>query len=377
MVAVLSVYITIYSCVVPFAKGAPWRFPGPANLLEATTMIIVMQVGSTEKDIEYIQSHLEGRELSGHLSQGVERTVIGVVGQTYPELRDELELLPGVREVIPISRPYKLSSREFEPTNTVVRIGDLAIGGGGLVVFAGPCAVESEEQVMSTARAVKAGGAQVLRGGAFKPRTSPYSFRGMGEDGLKILAQAREETGLPVITEVMAPHDVEMVARYADILQVGARNMQNFPLLDEVGRLDKPVMLKRGFAATYEDWLLAGEYIMAGGNRQLMLCERGIRTFETYTRNTLDLTAIPVIKRLSHLPVVADPSHGTGKWYLVTPLALAAAAVGADAIIVEVHPNPDTALSDGAQSLTFENFNMLMIQVRAVREATEKAAAQF
>ena len=338
-------------------------------------MIVVMQLNCTEKEIEGVQTHLERRGLQGHLSQGVERTVIGVVGQTYPELRDELEILEGVREVVPISRPYKLTSRDFEPANTVIQVGDARVGGGGLVVFAGPCSVESEEQVLATARAVKAAGAQVLRGGAFKPRTSPYSFRGMGEEGLKFLDQARAETGLPIITEVMAPHDVELVSQYADILQIGARNMQNFSLLDEVGRGHKPVMLKRGLSATYEDWLLAGEYIMAGGNRQLILCERGIRTFETYTRNTLDLAAIPVIKRLSHLPVVVDPSHGTGKWYLVTPLAVAAAAVGADALIVEVHPNPDMALSDGAQSLTFENFGKLMKQVRAVRKAVEQVTA--
>ena len=338
-------------------------------------MIVVMQVNSTEQDILGVQNHLERRGLQGHLSLGVERTVIGVVGQAYPELRDELELLAGVQEVVIISRPYKLTSREFEPADTIIKVGDVTIGGGQLVVFAGPCAVESQEQVRTTALAVKASGAQILRGGAFKPRTSPYSFRGMGEDGLKILSEAREETGLPIITEVMAPGDVELVSRYADILQVGARNMQNFSLLDEVGKADKPVMLKRGFSATYEDWLMAGEYVMAGGNRQLMLCERGIRTFETYTRNTLDLTAVPVIKRLSHLPVVADPSHGTGKWYLVTSLAVAAAAVGADALIVEVHPNPDTALSDGAQSLTLENFDKLMAKVRAVRAAIEQVDA--
>ena len=337
-------------------------------------MIVVMQLDCTAKDIQGVQEHLDKRGLQGHLSQGVERVVIGVVGQTYPELRDELEFLAGVREVVPISRPYKLTSREFQPDNTVIRFGGVTVGGGELVVFAGPCALESEEQVMATARAVKAAGAQVLRGGAFKPRTSPYSFRGLGEDGLKMLAEARAETGMPVITEVMDTRDVELVSRYADVLQIGTRNMHNFTLVEEVGKAGKPVMLKRGFSATYEDWLLAGEYIMATGNRQLMLCERGIRTFEHYTRNTLDLTAIPVIKRLSHLPVVVDPSHATGKWYLVTPMAVAAAAVGADALIVEVHPNPDTALSDGAQSLTFQNFEKLMRQIKAVRKAAEQVA---
>ncbi len=337
-------------------------------------MIVVMQLDCTAENIQGVQEHLGKRGLQGHLSQGVERIVIGVVGQTYPELADELEVFAGVREVVRISRPYKLTGREFQPANTVIKVGGVTIGGEELVVLAGPCAVESEEQMMATARAVKVAGATVLRGGAFKPRTSPYSFRGLGEDGLKLLEQARAETGMPVITEVMDTRDVDLVSRYADILQIGARNMQNFVLLEEVGKAGKPVMLKRGFAATYEDWLLAGEYVMATGNRQLMLCERGIRTFEHLTRNTLDLAAVPVIKRLSHLPIVADPSHGTGKWYLVTPLAMAAVAVGADALMVEVHPNPDTALSDGAQSLTFENFDKLMKRVKAIRKVAGHVA---
>ena len=270
-----------------------------------------------------------------------------------------------------MSKPYKLASREFAPEDTVVSIGDnrVRIGGGEFVVFAGPCAVESEEQTVATARAVKAMGATVLRGGAFKPRTSPYSFRGMGEDGLKILSTASKETGMPIITEVMSPRDVELVSRYADVLQIGARNMQNFSLLDEVGKANKPAMVKRGFSATYEDLLLSAEYVMAGGNKQVILCERGIRTFETFTRNTMDLNAIPAIHRLSHLPIVVDPSHATGKWYLVTPLARAGAAVGADGLIIEVHPNPDQAKCDGAQSLTFDNFSKLMAQVSAIREA--------
>ena len=329
-------------------------------------MIVVMNTNCTEEEINGVQKHLRGRGLQGHLSTGVERTVVGVVGQTYPELRDELEILPGVREVVPISRPYKLSGREFKPENTIIQVGDVTIGGDELVVIAGPCAVETEEQVMATAKAVKAAGAKILRGGAFKPRTSPYSFRGLGIAGLKILAEAREETGLPIITEIISPQDVDSVSQYADILQIGARNMQNFVLLDEVGRTKKPVMLKRGFAATYEDWLLAAEYLLSEGNTQVMLCERGIRTFESYTRNTLDVAAIPVIKRLSHLPVIADPSHGTGKWYLVSPLAAAAVAAGAHGLMIEVHPNPDAARSDGAQSLTFENFERLMVQVKAI-----------
>jgi 3-deoxy-7-phosphoheptulonate synthase len=326
-------------------------------------MIVVMKVDSGQKEIDEILKRLDERGLAGHLSRGMERTVIGVVGQTYPELRDMLELLPGVEEVIPITRPYKLSSREFQPQDTVIEVGDIAIGGGELVVMAGPCAVESEEQVLETARAVKAAGANILRGGAFKPSTSPYGFRGLGEEGLKILAQARKEIGMPIITEVLAPDDVELVARYADILQVGARNMQNFSLLDEVGKVNKPIMLKRGLSATIQEWLLSAEYILSQGNRQVLLCERGIRTFETYTRNTMDISAIPVIEKVSHLPIIADPSHGTGKWYLVAPVALAAVAAGADGVMIEVHPSPDSALKDGAQSLTFDNFQRLMAQL--------------
>jgi len=338
-------------------------------------MIVVMKVGCEEKEITGVMERLAQEGLAGHLSRGVERTVIGVVGQVYPELRDILEMLPGVAEVIRISRPYKLSGREFQPEDTQIQVGPVTIGGDHMVVMAGPCAVESEEQVLSTARAVKAAGAHILRGGAFKPRTSPYSFRGKGEEGLKILAAARDETGLPVITEVMAPEDVELVARYADILQIGARNMQNFILLDEVGRSGKPAMLKRGMSSTVEEWLLAAEYILAQGNRQIMLCERGIRTFETYTRNTMDVSAIPVVRKLSHLPVIGDPSHGTGRWDLVTPLAMAAVAAGAHGLMVEVHPNPDQALTDGAQSLTFDNFAKLMNGVKAVAQAVGRPLA--
>ena len=334
-------------------------------------MIVIMSASSTQQDVDRVQRHLGERGLRGQLNQGVERTVIGMLGEVYPELQNELELMGGVSEAVRISKPYKLASREFTPNDSVIKIGagGVSVGGGSFVVFAGPCAVESEDQVMTTARAVKKAGASVLRGGAFKPRTSPYSFRGLGEDGLKILAAASQETGLPVITEVMSTRDVELVSRYADVLQLGARNMQNYSLLDELGKADKPVMVKRGLSATYEDWLLAAEYVMAGGNTQVILCERGIRTFETFTRNTMDLNAVPAIHRLSHLPVVADPSHGTGRWYLVTPMARAAAAVGADGLIIEVHPNPDEAKSDGAQSLTLENFANLMEEVTAIRES--------
>ncbi len=329
-------------------------------------MLVVMKKDSSEQELAGVMQKLTQSGLTGHMSKGVERTVIGVVGQTYPEMRDTLELLPGVDEVIPISKPYKLSSREFQPENTTIKVGDVVLGGDKLAIIAGPCAVESERQILDTAKAVRAAGACILRGGAFKPSTSPYQFRGLGKQGLEMLAMARAETGLPFITEVLTPQDVDLVAEYADILQVGARNMQNFNLLDEVGKVNKPVMLKRGMSATIQEWLLSAEYILSQGNRQLILCERGIRTFETYTRNTLDISAIPIIKKLSHLPIIGDPSHGTGKWYLVAPLALAVVAAGADGLMIEVHPNPDQALKDGAQSLTFENFEQLMQQVAPV-----------
>jgi len=339
-------------------------------------MMVIMRKGYTEEELTDILKRLEEVGLSGHTIVGVERTVVGVVGQVYPELADDLETMPGVDDIVPISKPYKLASREFKPDDTAIKVGDVVIGGGRTVVMAGPCAVESEEQLMATAQAVKAAGAHILRGGAFKPRTSPYTFRGLEEKGLQILKAAREETGLPVITEVMTVRDVELVARYADILQIGARNVQNFFLLEEVGRVGKPVLLKRGFASTVQDWLLSAEYIISQGNREVILCERGIRTFETATRNTMDLSAIPLVKRLSHLPVVSDPSHGTGKWYLVEPMAMASIAAGADGLLVEVHPNPDRALSDGAESLTFENFRRLMERAKAVSEALGRPLAE-
>jgi 3-deoxy-7-phosphoheptulonate synthase len=332
-------------------------------------MMVIMKKGHSEEELTAILKRLEETGLSGHTIQGVERTVVGVVGQVYPELADELETMPGVDDIVPISKPYKLASREFKPDDTAIKVGNVTVGGGRTVVMAGPCAVESEDQLMATARAVKAAGGHILRGGAFKPRTSPYSFRGLEEKGLQILAAARQETGLPIITEVMTVRDIDLVARYADILQIGARNAQNFVLLEEVGRAGKPVLLKRGFASTVQDWLLSAEYVISTGNRQVMLCERGIRTFETATRNTMDLSAIALAKRLSHLPVISDPSHGTGKWYLVEPMAMASIAAGADGLIMEVHPNPDRALSDGSQSLTFENFRLLMERAQAVTQA--------
>lgn len=338
-------------------------------------MIVVMKVGSSDSDIGSVVNRIESAGLKTHVSQGVERTIIGVVGQIYPELQDMLEMLHGVDEVIRVSKPYKLSSREFHPLDTTVEIGDVTIGGKEIVVMAGPCAVESEQQLFETANAVKAAGANILRGGAFKPSTSPYQFRGLGEQGLQLLARVRKEVGLPIITEVLSISDVELVAECADILQIGARNMQNFSLLEEVAKTGKPVMLKRGISATVQEWLLAAEYVLDQGNGKLILCERGIRTFETYTRNTMDISVIPIIEKVSHLPIIADPSHGTGKWYLVIPMALAAVAAGADGIMVEVHPHPDMALKDGAQSLTFANFQQLMSQIKFVAKAVGRNIA--
>jgi len=338
-------------------------------------MIVVMKTGCSQDEISHVTKRIEDIGLKAHISKGIEHTVIGVLGKVFPELRDTLELLPGVDQVIPVSKPYKLASREFHPQDTIVKINGVAIGGNEIVVMAGPCAIESEEQLLATARAIKAAGATVLRGGAFKPRTSPYQFRGLGESGLKILAEVGEETQMPIITEVMAPNDVDLVAKYADILQIGARNMQNFILLDEVGKTKKPVLLKRGLSSNFQEWLLAAEYILAQGNEQVILCERGIRTFETYTRNTMDISAIPIIEKVSHLPIVADPSHATGKWYLVPPLALAAVAAGADGLLIEVHPNPDLALADGPQSLTFDNFRLLMSQILPIAEARNRKLA--
>jgi 3-deoxy-7-phosphoheptulonate synthase len=334
-----------------------------------------MKVGSSQDEISRVKNRIEAGGLKAHISEGVEHTVIGVLGQVFPELRDALELLPGVDQVIPVSKPYKLASREFHPQDTIVELNGVVIGGNEIVVMAGPCAVESEEQLLATAHAVKAAGATVLRGGAFKPRTSPYQFRGLGEDGLKLLAQAGKETQMPIITEVMSPDHVDLVAKYADILQIGARNMQNFALLDEVGKLKKPVLLKRGLSSSIQEWLLAAEYVLAQGNEQVILCERGIRTFETSTRNTMDLSAIPIIEKDSHLPIIADPSHATGKWYLVIPLALAAVAAGADGLLIEVHPNPDMALADGPQSLTFDNFRLLMSQLLPIAKARNRKLA--
>ncbi|MEE9487096.1 MAG: 3-deoxy-7-phosphoheptulonate synthase [Candidatus Brocadiales bacterium] len=332
-------------------------------------MIVILVKNVTDGQMDQVLARIAEAHLTSHISKGEETTVIGVVGAHLPpDLPDAIERLPGVSRIMRISKSYKLPSREFKPSNTVVEVGDVRIGDGGLVVMAGPCSIESREQLLATAQAVKKAGAQVLRGGAFKPRTSPYSFRGMGEEGLKILADVGAETGLKVVTEVMTIDQVELVAQYADILQIGTRNMQNYQLLEEVGRIDRPCVLKRGMSATIEEWLLSAEYIMGKGNKQVILCERGIRTFETATRNTLDLSSLPVVKRMSHLPVICDPSHATGKWYLVPPMSLAALGAGADGLLIEVHPDPDHALCDGAQSLTLENFSTLMDKLVAMMD---------
>jgi len=329
-------------------------------------MIVVMSHRATDDEIESVLIRLEKTGFQIHLSRGVEHTVIGAIGDKTSLEDMGLEAMPGVEKVVPILQPYKLTSRTFHEEGTVVTVGGLEIGGDTLHVMAGPCAVESREQLLTAARQVRDAGATILRGGAFKPRTSPYSFQGLEEEGLELLAEAREATGLLIVTEVMDARTISLAARYADILQIGARNMQNFFLLREVAKVDKPVLLKRGPSATVEEWLMAAEYVMAGGNYNVILCERGIRSFETYTRNTLDLTAVPVVKHLSHLPVIVDPSHAIGKWRFVPPMAMAAVAAGADGLLVEVHPNPAEALCDGPQSLTPGNFAAMMAQLKKI-----------
>ncbi|MDD2554653.1 MAG: 3-deoxy-7-phosphoheptulonate synthase [Desulfotomaculaceae bacterium] len=329
-------------------------------------MIVVMSHRAGDGEIEEVRIRLEKSGFQIHLSRGVERTIIGAIGDRNILCDINLESMPGVEKVVPVLQPYKLASRAFQEENTVVRAGHLEIGGDTIQVMAGPCAVESREQLMQAARLVRDAGGAILRGGAFKPRTSPYSFQGLEEEGLKYLAEAREETGLLIVTEVMDVRDVSMVAHYADILQIGARNMQNYFLLREVAKIDKPVVLKRGPSGTIEEWLMAAEYIMSGGNYNVILCERGIRSFENYTRNTLDLTAVPVVKHLSHLPVIVDPSHAIGMWRFVPAMARAAIAAGADGLIVEMHPNPAEALCDGPQSLTPEHFKEMMDDLKKV-----------
>lgn len=330
-------------------------------------MIIIMRKGATENEISDVMEQVKSEGFGIHLSRGVERTIIGAIGGDRAVLENlNLESLPGVERVTPISKPYKLVSRDFHPEDTVIRIGDYTVGGNDLWVGAGPCSVEGRELLMESAQMVKQGGAHALRAGAFKPRTSPYSFQGMGEEGLKLLAEARELTGMPIVTEVMDTRDVELINRYADVFQIGTRNMQNFSLLKEVGRARKPVLLKRGMSATIEEWLMSAEYIMSEGNHQVILCERGIRTFETATRNTLDLSAVVVAKSLTHLPVVVDPSHAVGKRPFVVALARAAVAAGADGVLVEVHQRPDQAKSDAAQTIGPAAYQQMMQELSAI-----------
>ncbi len=336
-------------------------------------MLVVMQQGATEQQVEKVIARLVEMGFDVHRSTGVIHTLLGGVGGKDDFDMGIFEVMEGVKEAHRIVSPYKLASRSFRPQGTVVKIGDVEIGGDRVVVMAGPCSVESREQIEKSAEVVAAAGARVIRGGAFKPRSSPYSFQGMGEEGLEMLREAANRHGLLVVSEVMEISQIPLVAAYSDILQVGARNMQNFNLLRELGKERKPVLLKRGIAATIEELLLSAEYILAGGNYDVMLCERGIRTFETYTRNTMDISAIPVVKKLSHLPMVADPSHGTGRRDKVAPMARAAVAAGADGLIVEVHPDPDHAFSDGAQSLRPEQFEELMRQLRMIAPAVERS----
>ena len=332
-------------------------------------MIVVMKTDATMTEISSVIKTLESMGYKPHPTRGAERTIIGVVDARRGADFSQIESTPGVEQVIPITKAYKMVSREFRPQNTIVNINGVAVGGPEFVVMAGPCAVENRDQVLTAARAVKSAGASILRGGAFKPRTSPYSFQGLGEEGLKILLAAKRETGLPVVTEVISPELVPLVSEYADVLQIGARNMQNYALLEAVGKTRKPVLLKRGMMSTVEELLMAAEYVLSNGNQQVILCERGIRTFENSTRNTLDISAVPVIKRNSHLPIIVDPSHAAGHTEFVSALALAAVAAGADGLIVEVHPCPETAWCDGVQSLSIETFNEMMAGIRAIAAA--------
>lgn len=335
-------------------------------------MIIVLKPKTTEKEREHIVKTIEDAGLSPHLLIGKERTVIAVIGDERALQKMPLSAIPGVEKALPILSPYKLVSREFKQEDTIIDVDGVKIGGNKIVMMAGPCSVESKDLLNSIAGEVKAAGATILRGGAFKPRTSPYSFQGLGEEGLEYLAEAKKRTGLPIITEVMDPRDMPLMIKYADIIQIGARNMQNFRLLAEVGSYNKPVMLKRGLSATIKEFLLSAEYILSAGNEQVMLCERGIRTFETATRNTLDLSAVPVLKQLTHLPVIVDPSHAVGKTYLVPSMAKAAVAVGADGLMIEVHSNPIEAFCDGEQAMLPNDFKSLLVELRRIAAAVDR-----
>jgi len=329
-------------------------------------MIVVLRPDATEVQIKHLVERIKSLGLKPMISKGVERTIIGIIGEEDVLRAQPLEIFPGVEKVMPILSPYKLVSREFRHENTVVNVDGVKVGGKKIVVMAGPCSVESRELLLHIAKAVKKSGAAILRGGAFKPRTSPYSFQGLGEEGLKYLKEAKTKTGLPIITEIMDIRDMPLIEKYADILQIGARNMQNFNLLKEIGLTKKPVMLKRGMSSTIKELLMSAEYILSSGNFNVMLCERGIRTFEEETRFTLDLSAVPALKRLTHLPVIIDPSHGTGKWGYVPAMAKAAVAAGADGLIIEVHPKPEEAFSDGEQSLLPDNFDKLMKELKNI-----------
>jgi 3-deoxy-7-phosphoheptulonate synthase len=338
-------------------------------------MMIVMRTNATEEQITQVVETIKTNNLRPHLSRGAERTVIGAIGDLRFVQKEQFLYLPGVDHIVPISRPYKVASREIYSENSIIPFDGVKIGGDEIVVIAGPCSVEDRQQLIETALAVREAGAHALRGGAFKPRTSPYSFQGLGEVGLEYLAEARSITGMPIVTEVMAPEQVPLVTRYADVLQIGARNMQNYSLLHAVGESQHPVLVKRGMSATIEELLMAAEYILSHGNRKVILCERGIRTFETATRNTTDINAIPVLKSLTHLPVILDPSHSTGNWEYVTAIARAGIAAGVDGLIVEVHLNPAAALSDGGQSLKPERFAEMVTQVRAIASAIGRRLA--
>lgn len=329
-------------------------------------MMIIMRVEASKEQVDFVVDRIKSNGFNAHLSEGAERTIIGVVGNNPIVTQDQFVRLPGVDRIVPISRPFKLASREFIAEDSVFPINGINIGGEGIVIIAGPCSVENRSQVIESAQAVKEAGAHALRGGAFKPRSSPYSFQGLGLEGLEYLAEAREITGLPIVTEIMAPEQVELIAKYADVLQIGTRNMQNFALLHAAGESQKPILLKRGMSATVEELLMSAEYILSHGNRRVILCERGIRTFETITRNTTDINAIPALKSLTHLPVILDPSHSTGKWEFVTAIARAGIAAGADGLIVEVHPRPEEAFSDGGQSLKPERFAEMVRQIGAI-----------
>jgi 3-deoxy-7-phosphoheptulonate synthase len=337
-------------------------------------MLIVMKADATESDIDTVVQTITELGYKPHPMPGAQRTAIGITGNQGAVDASRFENLPGVAEAVRVSKPFKLVTLDLRPEKTVVRVGDAAIGGDELAIIAGPCAIESRAQALAIAESVRRSGARFFRGGAFKPRTSPYAFQGLGEEGMKILAEVRDTYGLKIVTEALDESGVDLVERYGDMIQIGARNMQNFSLLRRAGRSHLPILLKRGLAATLDEWLLAAEYIMSEGNYNVVLCERGVRTFAQHTRNTMDLAAIPAVRRISHLPVIVDPSHGTGKNYMVTPLARAGVAVGADGLIIEVHDQPDRALCDGAQALTFEQYDQLVDEVRAIHEVIAPAA---